>query len=256
MTAPTVLIVEDDPIVRDYAVLVFTDDVGCPTLAVANADQAIQALDRHPEITTAFIDVLLAGNMNGIALAAALNISYPHIRIILTSGARPAGIDGFDFIAKPWDVDQLRRLVGLSPGDPAATRPGGVQRAMILLAEDDALFCAATRVLLEQAGHHVRTAANGAEAIAKFAASPPDLLVTDLEMPVRDGAELVRTLQKRRPDLPILLLTASTTGAELVMAEHPGARIRFVPKLAAGQRLLPMIAELLAEHSRAPVASA
>lgn len=249
LNAPIVLIVEDDPIVRDYATLVFADDVGCRTFAVASADAAIQALDRHPEITTAFIDVLLAGNMNGIALAAALNISYPHIRVILTSGSRPAGIEGFDFIAKPWDVEMLRRLVGQAAAAAAAARQGA-HRALTLVVEDDALFCAATRLLLEQAGHHVRTAANGAEAIVKVVASMPDLLVTDLEMPVLDGAELVRTVLKRAPDLPILLLSASVTGADLVMAEHPGARIRFVPKLVAGQRLLPAITELLADRAQ------
>ncbi len=55
------------------------------------------------------------------------------------------------------------------------------------------------------------TAGNGREALDLHKARPVDVVVTDLFMPVMDGAELIRRLHKSDPDLPIVVVTGHTT---------------------------------------------
>lgn len=80
--------------------------------------------------------------------------------------------------------------------------------ASILVAEDDEPVRETVRRGLELDGHEVETASDGAEALAMLRAGPaPDLLLTDIKMPVMDGIELALTAASEWPDLPILLMT-------------------------------------------------
>lgn len=89
--------------------------------------------------------------------------------------------------------------------------------ATILIVDDDAPSRMLLTTLLEHAGHRVRTARGGAEALETLAAGVPDLLVTDLSMAELSGAELVRRLRKRPEyrDLKIALYTASSASPAL-----------------------------------------
>ena len=61
----------------------------------------------------------------------------------------------------------------------------------------------------ERAGHEVSDAADGAAALASVRDSPPDRVVTDLMMPVLDGAELIRHLRCEPATAGIPILAAS-----------------------------------------------
>ena len=88
-------------------------------------------------------------------------------------------------------------------------------RRQILLVEDDAVVRDSIRRMLEGASFRVKTARDGLEAIARLDASPEfGLVLSDLVMPRMSGLELARTLQQRRPDLPLVLMTGYTDHAE------------------------------------------
>ena len=70
------------------------------------------------------------------------------------------------------------------------------------------------RRILERAGHEVVDAADGAAALEAALRSPPDLVVTDMMMPVMDGAELIRRLRADPSTMAIPIL-ASTSNVEL-----------------------------------------
>jgi len=62
--------------------------------------------------------------------------------------------------------------------------------------------------LLEDLGHEVIEASSGPEALAKLGQNPDiDLLITDQAMPEMTGAQLVKEVVQRRPELPIILAT-------------------------------------------------
>jgi CheY-like chemotaxis protein len=66
-------------------------------------------------------------------------------------------------------------------------------------------------------------AANGIEALALIAAQPPDLVLTDLQMPEMDGLQLVETVRRRFPGLPVIVMTAYGSEATAVQALRKGA---------------------------------
>ena len=80
----------------------------------------------------------------------------------------------------------------------------------ILLVEDEFGIAAALALLLEDEGYRVISAANGREALARLIDTVPDLVVTDLMMPLMDGAALGQAL-KANPSwqgIPIVMMSA------------------------------------------------
>ena len=64
----------------------------------------------------------------------------------------------------------------------------------VLLVDDSELVTAALALLLTETGHHVRTAATVAAALAAAREATPDVLLLDLTLPDGDGLEVVRAL--------------------------------------------------------------
>jgi CheY-like chemotaxis protein len=89
----------------------------------------------------------------------------------------------------------------------------------VLIAEDEVLVALSLSATLEDRGFRVTLARNGLEAIQADEADPADILVTDMRMPVMDGASLIRHIRERRPDLPIIVMTGYSSS---IPAEEPG----------------------------------
>jgi len=66
-------------------------------------------------------------------------------------------------------------------------------------------------------------ASNGREALESITAQPPDLVLTDLQMPELDGLELVEAVRRRFPALPVILMTAHGSEEIAVQALRKGA---------------------------------
>ncbi|HWB11117.1 MAG TPA: response regulator [Pirellulales bacterium] len=80
----------------------------------------------------------------------------------------------------------------------------------ILLCDDEVHIVRAAEFKLARAGYDVRCAADGQEAWEIIQQDPPDLLITDLQMPRLGGLQLIERL-RQRPDtngLPVIVLTA------------------------------------------------
>ena len=98
------------------------------------------------------------------------------------------------------------------------------------------------RLLLERSGYQVTDAANGIAALVSIKASRPDVLVTDLRMPVMDGAELTQRIRSdpKLTDLPIVIITAYAVLPETVeMADA------VIPKPFAPDRVVDTVASLV-----------
>ncbi|HEY2708378.1 MAG TPA: response regulator [Caulobacteraceae bacterium] len=79
----------------------------------------------------------------------------------------------------------------------------------VLVAEDEPFTALAVVDHLEDLGHTVRDAPDGAKALTVLETFEPDIVVTDLMMPNVDGYELIRRLRRRPgPAIPIILITA------------------------------------------------
>jgi len=77
--------------------------------------------------------------------------------------------------------------------------------------------------LLTSVGLDVRSAGDGAAALAAHTADPVDLIVCDVEMPVMDGFELLRRLRARSERVPVVMVTTRGSAADRSLAAALGA---------------------------------
>jgi two-component system alkaline phosphatase synthesis response regulator PhoP len=93
----------------------------------------------------------------------------------------------------------------------------------VLVVDDEPLLVNLLRHLLEHAGFEVTTARNGAEALERARKEPFDLVLTDLLMPVMDGAALLTAIHQEPDPPPVVVLTGYGDQADPVLRAH-GAR--------------------------------
>jgi len=77
----------------------------------------------------------------------------------------------------------------------------------LLIAEDDKSLGLFLSRGLEADGHRVRLALDGGSAVDAFREELPDLTILDLNMPVKDGEQVLEEVRALDPDLPVLVLT-------------------------------------------------
>lgn len=107
----------------------------------------------------------------------------------------------------------------------------------IALADDQALVRAGLRALLEQQGITISfEAEHGEELLAKLAAQPVDLILSDIRMPGMDGIATLRALRERGDATPCVFLTTFDDSALLLAASAAGAQ-GFLLKDAAPEDL-------------------
>jgi CheY-like chemotaxis protein len=112
-TRPAVLVVEDESLVRMYAVDVL-QDAGYDVIEAGNAEQALAQIEARPDIEVMFTDVNMPG-MDGFELAREVHKRRPGIHLILTSGRmrmdRAALPEVRAFVPKPYTAEKLTGLL-------------------------------------------------------------------------------------------------------------------------------------------------
>jgi PAS domain S-box-containing protein len=113
----TVLVVEDDAMVRGY-VVTQVQSLGYTTLSAANATEALELINGHPEIDLLFTDVIMPGPMNGRQLAVEAVKRLPALKTLYTSGYTENAIvhhgrldPGVLLLAKPYRKSELARMI-------------------------------------------------------------------------------------------------------------------------------------------------
>lgn len=83
----------------------------------------------------------------------------------------------------------------------------------LLLVEDDPNLRYVVQCGLEDiiGGYEVQTAANGEEGLKVWETFRPDIIISDIDMPVMDGFEMVRRIRETDADTPILFASALTS---------------------------------------------
>ena len=93
--------------------------------------------------------------------------------------------------------------------------------APILLVEDERIFRHLLRSILEEAGHGVIEACDGADALAQYQSHRTDLILADLMMPKKDGLRFIAEVQREFPHAKI----AAMTGGDGTLAPADEARM-------------------------------
>ena len=96
----------------------------------------------------------------------------------------------------------------------------------ILLVEDDDPLRKILRVTLVRMGHQIMEARNGKEALQLCQAEPPDIVLTDIVMPEKEGIETIGALRCFHPNVKIIAMSGGGSGSAsdyLKIAKHMGA---------------------------------
>ena len=98
--------------------------------------------------------------------------------------------------------------------------------ARVLVIDDDEEHRTLVRHMLVGEGHQVDEALDGAEGLRLFGKSPPDLVLTDINMPGLDGHEVITAIRVLHPEVPIIAVSGGGAIAKdelLVKASALGA---------------------------------
>lgn len=120
------------------------------------------------------------------------------------------------------------------------------KRVLIVDDRDDLRAFLADAIASAGADLEIHAAADGAEALEKIAAHGADLVITDLDMPVMNGVELIRRLRARPEVPPIVVISGASVDWIAGEAAHELADLPMLRKPLALGELLATVTTLLA----------
>ena len=122
--------------------------------------------------------------------------------------------------AELWLPQAIAAASALTPA--AQPEVSVTRRLCVLLVDDDNLVLTSTSLLLEDLGHQVICVTSATEALHVFKKRDDiDLLITDMAMPLVDGAQLAQAIRALRPDFPIILATGFAQRLDGFVADLP-----------------------------------
>ena len=124
--------------------------------------------------------------------------------------------------------------------------------AKVLVVDDNPVNLRVCRLILERYGHAVETETSPVSVLSRMATQVPDVLITDLMMPVLDGIELTRQIRAlpTGKTLPIIVLTARGEESDQDRAMEAGATY-FLTKPVSSGALTSAVNDALAPPSSA-----
>lgn len=209
--AGTVLVIDDDPMVRELLPRNLAS-AGMHIVTAASGEEGLRlAKALHPDLIT--LDVIMP-EMDGWSVLAILKSTpdladIPVIMLTIVDEQKTGfALGAIDCLSKPIDSDRLIRLVNTHRRDRRA--PPGMIKDYILIVEDDAMLRELLRRTLEQEGWEVVEAENGRAALALAAHNRPTMMLLDLMLPGLDGVQVIDALRAlpAGPSIPIVMITA------------------------------------------------
>lgn len=231
LSGVSVLIVDDNAQVRPILAGI-TEEWGMRPVAVDSAIAAMQALAeaqiRGDRFSLAIIDSDLPG-MSGVALAEQIHQQshFSSLALLIMAYAgqgeaaeryRDMGIAGY--LLKPVCPKEMSAAIlsGLGKVDPKVDATCDFQilhsspQLRILVAEDSAVNQVVAVNMLKKLGHSTVVAANGEEALSVLRSGAFDLVLMDVQMPIKDGLATTREIREQEKEsgahIPIIAMTA------------------------------------------------
>jgi CheY-like chemotaxis protein len=201
---PLILVVDDDPTVRELVVRHL--ERGGFAAVTARGGQEGLRLVRELRPAAVTLDIMMP-DLDGWTVLAAIKgdpelASIPVVLLsIVEEKKRGYALGAADYLVKPVGratlVETLRNICGATAG-------------RVLLVDDDEMVRRSVRQALEPIGWKVTEAENGRAAVDSLIASQPDVIILDLMMPMMDGFEFMDELRGRPDwkDVPVVVITA------------------------------------------------
>ena len=202
---PVVLVIDDDPVVRELMQRALRKDGFRVEVAVDGRTGLAMAKRLKPAVIT--LDVMMP-SMDGWAVLTALKADpataeIPVVMLTIEDDKNMGfALGAADYFTKPIDWPRLGAVL-LKYRKPA-------DQQTVLIVEDDERTREMLRRTLQKEGWEIREAPNGRLGLEKLGQGVPGLILLDLMMPEMDGFTFMRELRKR-PDcarVPVIVITA------------------------------------------------
>ena len=249
MKEKKILIIDDERAVREMLELAFTK-VGYSVRSTSSAEEALEIL-RQESFPVMFIDLGLE-KMNGFELCEIIRHDNPSAIIYAITGYaglfgehefNAAGFDGC--FGKPFRIGKIYEIAKES-FDRLEQVAGRKTVRRILIADDDDKFRKMLRKMLEFDGYEVGEAADGNEAVARYAEQPFDLVITDLIMPGKAGIESIVDIKNIDPAARFIAISgANWYGADAEFEIAKTLEAQTLRKPFARQTLLDAIQQIM-----------
>ncbi len=120
--------------------------------------------------------------------------------------------------------------------------------AKLLIVEDDPQVRDMLHQTLEQEGYEIEEAEDGRQAIRQYQEKQPDLVITDIIMPGKDGVEAIHSLRREHPDVKIIAISggsANISGDDLLQTAKKLGASRVFSKPVDLEELSKAVAEVI-----------
>jgi len=254
--AGTILVVEDDPEVRELLEIILKDD-GHHTMTASDGIMALDMVARggvRPDLILA--DFNLPNGLDGLQLTAELRekLHFETPVIILTGDIstgtlREIALQNCVQLNKPVKATELIQVIqGLLPKSPAAVRtqppkaPASAlnEKAVIFVVDDDSNVRSAMRSLLEDDGKAVEEYGTCEAFLEAYRPGREACLLIDAYLPGMTGLELLQRLRDDGQKLPSIMITGHSDVEMVVQAMKAGA-LDFIEKPVGADQLLSAI---------------
>lgn len=230
----TVLVAEDEELVRDAAARILTG-AGYRVLEARDGEHAVEVAAEHQgSIHLLLTDVVMPG-LGGQDAAAALDLLKPGVRVLFMSGYTDNAIgdngtlrEGTNFLRKPFRSENLLEKVrgALDAGTDVPSQTDALPPGRVVIVDDDEHLRDALRRLIEEEDYTVEACADIAAAKALLRdPSRCAAILCDLHLGDESGLDLFHWVSENTPDLVphFFLLTGGATdqrGTEFIKAHN------------------------------------
>lgn len=116
-------------------------------------------------------------------------------------------------------------------------------KKVLVVEDNDSNYMLMTYILKKH--YEISRACNGREAVEVALSTNPDVVLMDIKMPVMDGLEATKLIKEKKPELPIIALTANAFDTDRQKAIAAGCD-DFLPKPVNADKCLEVIKQVLA----------
>jgi two-component system chemotaxis sensor kinase CheA len=144
-------------------------------------------------------------------------------------------------------AEVIKKANEATPEKIATAEPTKIQKKTILVAEDSITARILLKNILETAGYNVKTAVDGADALALVKSEVFDVVVTDVDMPRMNGFELTSKIRadKKLAETPVVIVTAMESREHRERGIEVGANAYIVKSSFDQSNLLDVISRLI-----------
>ncbi len=120
----------------------------------------------------------------------------------------------------------------------------------VLVVDDNENLTFLIREMLANEGHDVRTASNGEIAYILYPLFRPDVVITDVEMPLQDGPQLVKLIRLHEPKIRTIYMSGNPSRLWALLEEEKNAQVSILPKPFSKTELVQLVSRQQRDTTR------